>query len=458
MTPSDSSNMYKLWNALLSGQYKEEEGVVRLSDDNINWLTEPSPLLFVRKCHVDLFDIIMGLYKPQLPERGIVITGNPGIGKSWFLSYCLLRLANEKKTVFFESVRRDERWLFKPDGTATQIKGDWPLETEDPSTVFLFDPYGGAPREPKRVTAFTVVASSPDKRNFKEFAKQTGSRKFYMPCWTWDEIELILPHLPFEPERSRQRYEKFGGIPHYIFDTKEDWDRELDDAIAITSCSDLYQSIGGPEMLRSVSHKVLQYKVDIPSYKKSHVIFASDYVSERIVQRLAEREHAELVKFVKYVRDPVISVVRGNLFESLAHTELCKGGQFRVRNLETGVEDNDVFPPLVEKYFDKLDLDCFQAGTYARPRSKQFTALDSFGNYEKGPKAFQITINESHGLNYNGISAMLQLQKPLDIFFVVPPDKFDTFPKQRITKATETQTLNIENDLQQHVLLLLLSE
>ena len=457
MTPSDSSNMYRLWNALLSGQYKEEEGVVRLSDDNIYWLTEPSPLLFVRKCHADLFDIVMGLYKPQLPGRGIVITGNPGIGKSWFLSYCLLRLANEKRTVFFESVRTDERWLFKPDGTVTQIKGDWPLETGDPSTVFLFDPYGGAPREPERVTAFTVVASSPNEQNFKEFAKQTGSQKFYMPCWTWDEIELILPHLPFEPERARQRYEKFGGIPRYIFGT-EKWDRELDDAIAITTCSDLYRSVGGPEMLKSASHKVLQYKVDIPSYEKSHVIFASDYVSKKVAQKLDEREHAELIRIVRYARDPNLSFIRGCLLESLAHTEICKGGQFRVRHLETGDEEILEFPPLVEKKFNELDSNCFQTGTYARPISKRFPAFDSFGNYETEPKTFQITTNESHGLNYNGVSAVLKLRKPLDIFFVVPPDKFKTFPKQRITKATEPQTLKIEKDLRQHVLLLPLSE
>jgi hypothetical protein len=70
---------------VLFEQVNEEAGVIRLSDPTISWLTEPSPLLFVRKYHVKLFDITMGLYKPQLPERGVVI-GNPGIDKSWFLS------------------------------------------------------------------------------------------------------------------------------------------------------------------------------------------------------------------------------------------------------------------------------------------------------------------------------------------------------------------------------------
>jgi hypothetical protein len=141
----------RLWNALLGSEYDEKDGIMQLRDQNLQWLTEPSPNLFIRQCHEGLFNIIQKLSQPQLPEQGIVVTGNSGFGKSWFLLYCLLRLAQEKKTVFFKSSRLGKGWLFKPNGTVTLVHlrelEPYPPELDKPSTYYLFDPYG-APGEP----------------------------------------------------------------------------------------------------------------------------------------------------------------------------------------------------------------------------------------------------------------------------------------------------------------------
>jgi len=438
--PTGSTNMFKLWNSLLAGDYKEEDGIIHLPD-GVHWLTEPESLLFLRDCHLGLYDIISRLSAPQELERGVVITGNPGIGKSWLLSYCLYRFAKEKKIVFFESVRTDERWLFKPDGTVTQIEGTrWPPETRDPKTYFLFDPYGGlAPREPRRVGAFTIVASSPDKRNFKEFAKQTGSQKFYMPCWTWSEIEKVIPYLRCDRETARKRYEMFGGILRYIVGNDQ-WKVELDNAIKSTTFLELQRSVGGAEMLSSVSHKILQYQVD-DSYRSTNVRFASKYIAEQVTQRLAETERSGLLHFLYLSRnEPVLAVIRGCFFETIAHSILCKGGKFPVRHLSTGNEEIIELPTLKEERFSVLGPDCFREGTYARPLSDKFSAFDSFGTTESGQtRAFQITVNQAHGLNYNGVYAVLALKKPLDVYFVVPSDKFDSFPKQTISKKDNVQ-------------------
>ena len=74
--------MELLWKTLLEGKYETNDNdlvsVIRLPDGT-NWLTEKSPLLFVRKCDKDLYEIARKLADGK-PDKGMVITGNPGTG------------------------------------------------------------------------------------------------------------------------------------------------------------------------------------------------------------------------------------------------------------------------------------------------------------------------------------------------------------------------------------------
>eukprot|EP01125_Pyxidicula_operculata_P022264 TRINITY_DN89_c0_g3_i1.p1 TRINITY_DN89_c0_g3~~TRINITY_DN89_c0_g3_i1.p1 ORF type:complete len:168 (-),score=17.62 TRINITY_DN89_c0_g3_i1:291-794(-) len=153
--------MQTLWNTLLCGKFEIIESkdtsvsVIKLPT-GVHWLTEKSPFLFVRQCDRDLYDIVRKLADDKSSGKGVIITGNPGIGKSWFLSYCLFRLAQEQKkktTVFFESVSRNEAWLFNPDGTVQFFPK--PLDSYPP--IIRNDPTGS--REPREVDAFTVVTA-----------------------------------------------------------------------------------------------------------------------------------------------------------------------------------------------------------------------------------------------------------------------------------------------------------
>ncbi|CAG8784172.1 4578_t:CDS:1, partial [Acaulospora morrowiae] len=71
-----------------------------------------------------------------------------------------------------------------------------------------------------------------------------------------------------------------------------------------------------------------------PFYSMSTLEFASDYVSEEIMDKLIKNYRGQLEDFVKAsssISD--YSTLRGAIFERIAHRKLLKGGSFRVRPL-----------------------------------------------------------------------------------------------------------------------------
>lgn len=203
----------------------------------------------------------------------------------------------------------------------------------DANTFYLFDP-AAIPQEPEPCIAFTIVTASPNKAHYKDFLKQIGGEKYYMPCWTWEEVENILPYFPkYPPMKVEDRFSRFGGILRYILSNTIKWDFELERAIAASSISDIEQSAGGPDALPSVSHKLMQYEVDA-DYECSRVRFASDYVATRVVEHLFKWKKEDVLRFLQFSKDEsTLAILRGVFFERYVHTVLCGGGKFRVRRL-----------------------------------------------------------------------------------------------------------------------------
>ena len=251
----------RLWQTLLAGkvELKPIDGVtVAVLPDGVKWLTESRSELFIRPCNKNIYEMVRKRLNGT-PERGVVITGNPGIGKSWSLCYFLMELAKEEKprTVVFESVALDKMWVFRSDGTTSVIDGPrtqtHPPEFDDPHTVYLFDTAGDAPREPLQVNAYTVVASSPNRANYKQFHKRVRS-KIYLPCWSLDELKCVLEFFPHITDKVLdERFLQFGGIPRYVLPPPDDLaagvsEIELDIAIKQCNLQSILDSAGDIEV------------------------------------------------------------------------------------------------------------------------------------------------------------------------------------------------------------------
>ena len=168
--------------------------------------------LFVRKCYHELYDIITKLPIAGVPDLRILLTGTPGIGKSTFLIYFIIRYLYEstrapnssKGVLIFQPAQSvGEFYAFaSPNivrkGTYSDFEAFFLLST----TWYLVD---WKPKfKPKDTPAATLFALSPNSiqdDEFKDFEKVL-SRCFCMPVWTYDELEECRDNVEVVKEFS----------------------------------------------------------------------------------------------------------------------------------------------------------------------------------------------------------------------------------------------------------------
>ncbi|GIL53880.1 hypothetical protein Vafri_9398 [Volvox africanus] len=144
--------------------------------------------LLVRHCYRGIFDRMMDL-RSSNTYRHFLITGTPGIGKSFFAFVLMGWLAKEKKVSKIVFDTQGKRHVLTSKGTDVnvmegRINMDFDDELEDPRTWWIVDT-----DIPVERAASTVLLASPDQKRYKEFVNFRGATTLYMPVWTDDEME-----------------------------------------------------------------------------------------------------------------------------------------------------------------------------------------------------------------------------------------------------------------------------
>lgn len=149
--------------------------------------------LFVRKCYETLWAQVFTCILPGKElgvSDGALILGTPGIGKSCFLNYALVRLL-ELPPADRPTIVLDVPGLFAritPDGTVThgQADQDFKAELKRKSTLYMYDARELCSPQP---TGGPVLAtSSPNRKQYKPL--DTGRiRRLFMPVWSLEELE-----------------------------------------------------------------------------------------------------------------------------------------------------------------------------------------------------------------------------------------------------------------------------
>ncbi|KAF8335451.1 uncharacterized protein EI90DRAFT_2913680 [Cantharellus anzutake] len=126
----------------------------------------------------------------------ILLTGQPGIGKTVYLTYCLVnRLAEGKPTVLSKS--RSMRFAFLSSGVYSipfDSFDDWvnpevfAVIRGDLDGLSLFDLSSGESVNSLAPRWRTLVVSSPKPREVRKWVKENHVNKFYMKTWNWQEV------------------------------------------------------------------------------------------------------------------------------------------------------------------------------------------------------------------------------------------------------------------------------
>jgi hypothetical protein len=163
--------------------------------------------LLVRGAYREVYDILVSIQKhrqyniehaaPMYDEmKCSLIIGPPGTGKTWFLTYVLIRRLLEGKPTIFQVAKRSVGALEFTDATHYLIngKGVHPLP-HSPSFSQLNDPEIWVLADQKLVGVarntnnswMVVVTCSPLEENYPDIANRYPN-KLILPVWEWEEI------------------------------------------------------------------------------------------------------------------------------------------------------------------------------------------------------------------------------------------------------------------------------
>jgi hypothetical protein len=130
-------------------------------------------------------------------DKAVIICGHPGIGKTYFISYMLVRrLLGGKTTILQLNTTDDEAaikaqyFLFSNDGI-TRLTPDMDLDdiSRDTSIVALADQSPqGLLRRFREHEWLVIVTSSPRKENYYFMQKLLGTNTWYFGPWEWSEL------------------------------------------------------------------------------------------------------------------------------------------------------------------------------------------------------------------------------------------------------------------------------
>ncbi|CAG8770399.1 10440_t:CDS:2 [Gigaspora margarita] len=312
------------------------------------------------------------------------ITGNPGIGKTFFGFYLLYLLLQQRKTVNY--LANEEVWYI--------VDG----------------------REPMNYVAKTILICSPQKCYYRNFDK-LGPTIRYMPVWSWKEIDTcrIKIFRYFTQKYVQKLYNEWGGTSRFtLFNALNHYYQYLFKKAINSVNNELLNFVEpsmtskSPAVTRPDKRKGVIGK-GRPFYSMSTLEFASDYVSEGVIDKFIKIYKVQLENFVK------------------ASSSISDYG-FTLYSRQMS---------LVSDGFSEIAPDM-----YCIPTQKNSISFDAFVFPDT---FFQMTVSESHSIIKSGLEKYINKDDNSDIkfYFVLPKKRYDSYQKQVLytTKRTVLKSM-----------------
>lgn len=459
------------------------------------------PTLVMRQCVRELWEEVFEQLKGASRTK-VVIIGNSGIGKSRSLMYGLRLLlggrrpdgafgAPQDRVVIFECRKEGEVFAFVPPGQDVrggEVSTEYavyriPLNRftatecaalKNPENFYLIDPGRAEDGEPITVPAKTVKACSPDRRHYKEWAKEK-SIQLYLSMWLLQELLEARQHIEdidgniLPEEAVRERFQKVGGNPRLVFGSAE----AIVQFLTIQS-----GQVERADMVRSV------LKGQLPDYLFEPDSFPT-YLFAYQSQRPFTNEHVSVVELSSGARDLIFKAEYAVLMEVLYRPERAKLRGFAFEDfvgwlLEHGacLKQGDKAKAKRRKH-NSISLKCLRLGDVSNRWAQQEFQLDVQtgrvvkcdtverlkeawrGNWEKG--LILKTPEDTVGLDYLlsptlGVNATLDRQheepkpglyqlllemnvKPenFQVIYFVPESIYNLFKPRRDKKSRATR-------------------
>ena len=366
--------------------------------------------LFVRDCYAWFYEEVIRKMSagPQCP--GLIYTGNPGIGKSAWLNYALVRFLQDGYVVVLERAKTKDYFVFdmgRSSHTLGFVNIDL-LSAVPEKAVYLFDPdeKDSCPLESNDV--FTVVASSPQEKHYKALKKK-GAGRYYFPCWSLEELQHAVPRM--DVLQLGGALAKVGRHPTVCFHSRTTYagrrPAESHYRVEPLRGFQVHEVAKiSEEDQKMISHILVQYrvlKVDDAPFQFVELDFASDWIGERIVETQAQRDYHNLIAHYEEARRTQWQgAYSGHLWEHLCHAIIplssTKDG-LKLEPLAQGKNTNRrVIKKAVAVRKGKLEdmMVALEDGCYFQPWASNFSVIDAAVMEGSNVFGFQMTVGSKH--------------------------------------------------------------
>ncbi|BDA48352.1 hypothetical protein COCOBI_12-0280 [Coccomyxa sp. Obi] len=455
-----------------------------------NWLELPAGTHFMGKPKLGSILYVRKAYRlllwalRRMKMKGfchVVISGNPGVGKSWFAMFLLVW------GVLGCCLGVAQVWQISHLASPHCILPVWKITKEyaeerlgcDQRVKYVAD--GVTPVYNPLAAEQSVVAHSPDVERFKEYMKQEGHLP--SPLWmpTWDDYEMEeLRARRFENidhQMMMQLIAQRGGIPRAVLMNASDESAEQTLAFAINPLTwDDFSKVVDPNNLKA-SHKLA--KVHPPRWEEGNfsnyqVSWLSTYIKEKAVLHVmgkalmsiealtamammsSTEASSPTSSFVPYrgcalmptdelpswwykiCMPPVHSLLSSSVqfeghaakfaLETLAHISLANGITWQKRvcppKSSKQKQGHDVgpltWPALPSFHFTYAEqLSELPAGDwYCKPSGSTYPAIDGIAVVDGRAHLIQVTSNTQHGISARLADTLACLPAHLEIEFI----------------------------------------
>lgn len=268
--------------------------------------------LIVRPCWTALWRTVCAEATAKRPAA--IISGTPGIGKSWFANYILLQRAQLAAKSGAQTALHDSKantiTTFVGDRVTSVVQGHSTPPLATVSTAggrpwFIVDPpTEGGQGGYLPHGHFVVMTAPPNKHHYKTLV-QACKVIFYMQPWSLEQLQIVRPLMlvdstALSAKEVKRRFGHFGGVPRCIYARNyHAWLRELDNHIH--DCDWLWVAKRLYYTLSSIvpSKKHILFSYTVPNTEKPHTVkveLASPYVYQGMVSAARRMSKGELLK------------------------------------------------------------------------------------------------------------------------------------------------------------------
>ncbi|KAL4102559.1 hypothetical protein PRIC1_006304 [Phytophthora ramorum] len=237
----------------------------------------------------------------------MVVTGNPGTGKSRFYLYCIFQLLHRhqgevQELSSFELVvnfgSRFHTFCCDVDGFIELNEVDVRGLSAQLSVIRLIE---GKSSQLTGWKGVSILFASHGLPNMNDYAKSQSYPRI-LPVWSLDELQdynsLLSDESKLSDDVLMSRYDKFG-IPRFIFSTTElENDEELNQAINTFGALDIISYAKSNRAVRdgNYSHRILEMVPSREDFRAEFYLdFLSKFIAEIIVLKVSEESLQKVV-------------------------------------------------------------------------------------------------------------------------------------------------------------------